>query len=253
MSKALLFVNGGLGLKVIHILSSSTKITIAGVVINAPEKRNPNYISQLREVYPTLSLFEYAEDLWKKAEFQEVLSESKLAVSALFGHLIPSDVLEFFGSNILNLHPSLLPLGRGADPIAWGVIENYRQGATVHVIQEKLDSGPIIYQSEIKVAFGQTAGEIYELAIEELARLFQKFVENWPRPIELVSQKGASSYHKSADLEALRNRLMQGNEVIEYSLRVIQALTFADGRAARLRLSNGELWDVSLSMSRVEE
>jgi methionyl-tRNA formyltransferase len=253
VNKVLLFVNGGLGLKVINILETRTNIAIVGVVVNSPEKRNSNYISQLFELSPTLRLFEYTEDLWKQSEFQDVLNESNLAVSALFGHIIPSEIVKFFGLNIFNLHPSLLPLGRGADPIPWAIIENIRQGVTIHIVEEKLDSGPIISQSEIMVTFGQTAGEIYELAIEELVRLFQEFIENWPNIIKIESQSGASRCHNSSELRALRIKLIQGDEEIEHSLRVIQALTFSDGRTARLGLSNGELWDVSLSMIRVEE
>jgi len=253
MNKILLFVNGKLGLKLINFLASQTETEVAGVVVNGPEKRKSNYISQLLEISPSLRLFEYSENLWEQSEFQEILDETDLAVSALFGHVIPSKVVKFFGTNIINLHPSLLPVGRGADPIAWAIIENNRQGVSIHVLEEKLDSGPIISQSEIATTFGMTAGEIYDLAMDELARHFQEFIDMWPAQIKSDPQEGKSSYHQASELQALRAKVSEGDSDLERSLRTIQALTFADGRAARLRLSNGELWEVSLTMSRIED
>jgi len=253
MNKILLFVNGKLGLKLINFLASETETEVAGVVVNGPEKRTSNYISQLLEISPSLRLFEYSENLWEQSEFQEILDKTDLAVSALFGHVIPSKVINFFGTNIINLHPSLLPVGRGADPIAWAIIENNRQGVSIHVLEEKLDSGPIISQSEIATTFGMTAGEIYDLAMDELARHFQEFIDMWPAQIKSDPQEGKSSYHQASELQALRAKVSEGDSDLERSLRTIQALTFADGRAARLRLSNGELWEVSLTMSRIED
>jgi methionyl-tRNA formyltransferase len=253
MSNILLFINGKLGLKIVKFLASQTKVQIVGIVVNAPDKRSPNYIPQLMELSPSLQLFVYSEHLWEQADFQDVLGDTNLAVSALFGHLIPSKVIDFFGTNIVNLHPSLLPLGRGADPIAWAIIENNQQGVSIHVLEEKLDSGPIISQSQIATTFGMSAGDIYELAMDELERLFHEFIANWPAQTESEPQKGLSSYHQASELQAIRTELCQSGPDLERSLRVIQALTFADGRAARLRLDNGELWEVSLKLSRIED
>lgn len=253
MKRILLFINGKLGLEIINFLSSQTDIAIVGVVANAPEKRASNYISQLRELSPFLRLFEYDENLWERSEFQEILDETDLAVSALFGHVIPSKVVKFFGSNIVNLHPSLLPLGRGADPIPWAIIENNRQGVSIHVLEEKIDTGPIISRSEIATTFGMTAGDIYELAMDELVRNFQEFIKEWPTHKKPEPQEGKSSYHQASELQTLRVEFSQGKFDLERSLRMIQALTFADGRTARIRLSNGELWEISLSMSRIED
>ena len=96
-SSILLFVNGKLGLKIVRILASQTEIKVAGVVVNSKEKRTPNYISQLLELSPSLRLFEYSKNLWEQSEFQETLNETNLAVSALFGHIIPSKVVKIFG------------------------------------------------------------------------------------------------------------------------------------------------------------
>ncbi len=253
MNKIILFVNGQLGLRVIEFVNQHPSFEISGVVLNAPEKRSSTLLPSLLFEYPTLNFFEFSENLWAQKQFEDVIKVSDLAVSALFGHLIPSDVIEHFGSNIVNLHPSLLPIGRGSDPIAWALIENQKQGATIHVVEASLDSGPIVAQREVKAAFDLSAGDIYGLAMDELFKLFKEFIQRWPTEIEYLPQEGPTSFHHSSELASLRSNLAHGSAEVEHSLRVIQALTFSDGRSARLRLTNGELWEISLSMARVEE
>jgi methionyl-tRNA formyltransferase len=59
---------------------------------------------------------------------------------------------------ILNIHPSLLPYGRGPDPIFW--IYRYGErdtGVTVHVMDDGLDTGPILAQQRMAVPAGMDA------------------------------------------------------------------------------------------------
>ena len=253
MTRTLLFLNGSLGLNIIQFLCLQSEIEITGVIVNEREKRASTYVPRIIELLPSVQIFEYSQNLWEQSEFRNILNEANLAVSALFGHMIPSKVVKKFRSNIINLHPSLLPLGRGADPIPWAIIENEKQGVSIHIVEDKLDSGRIISQSEISVVNSMTAGEIYELAMDELLTLFKEFIAFWPGQMDSEAQEGKSSYHRACELQTLRDQLSQGDGEIERSVRVIQALTYSDGRAARLRFSNGELWEISLSMYKVEE
>jgi methionyl-tRNA formyltransferase len=253
MKRVLLFINGKLGLEVTNYLLSQPDIEITGVVVNHYKKRTESYTSQLFDLSASIRLFTYSENLHEQLEFKEVLNASELAVSALFGHIIPESLVSSFGVNFINLHPSLLPLGRGADPIPWAIIENQRQGVSIHVLEKKLDSGPIISQSEIEVTLAMTAGDIYELAMVELLRLFKEFIKSWPNGTILRPQVGESSFHETAELHNLREKLASGSTELEKSLRILQALTFADGRAPRLRLTDGELWEILISMSKVME
>lgn len=253
MKKILLFVNGQLGLKVIEFVNQQPNFEISGVVLNAPEKRSCTLLPDLLLEYPTLRFFEFSENLWVQKELQDAIKVSDLAASVLFGHHIPVDVIQHFGSNIVNLHPSLLPIGRGSDPIAWALIENEKQGVTIHVVEAGLDSGPIVGQRELGATFDLSAGDIYGLAMCELFKLFKEYIQKWPTEIKYLPQEGRVSFHKTSELAALRSSLGHGSAEVEHSLRVIQALTFSDGRRARLRLANGELWEISLSMTRVED
>lgn len=59
---------------------------------------------------------------------------------------------------VLNIHPSLLPHGRGPDPVFWVYRHGEREtGVTVHQMDGGLDSGPILAQERLTVPAGMDA------------------------------------------------------------------------------------------------
>jgi phosphoribosylglycinamide formyltransferase 1 len=75
-----------------------------------------------------------------------------LVVSAGFMKLVGPAVLAAFGGRLVNTHPALLPAFPGAhavrDALAAGVPVT---GATVHVVDAGLDTGPVLAQREVAV------------------------------------------------------------------------------------------------------
>jgi phosphoribosylglycinamide formyltransferase-1 len=69
-------------------------------------------------------------------------------------------VLDRFPGRIVNVHPSLLPAFPGAhaidDALAAGVATT---GVTVHLVDEGLDTGPVLRQEEVDVAPSETLAE----------------------------------------------------------------------------------------------
>lgn len=72
-------------------------------------------------------------------------------VLASFGVLIPSSVLEAFEpEGILNIHPSLLPLYRGASPIESAILDGRSEfGVSVMKLAKAMDAGPIYKQAAL--------------------------------------------------------------------------------------------------------
>ncbi len=66
-----------------------------------------------------------------------------------YGRLLPAEVLEIPALGVLNVHPSLLPLYRGASPVATAILEGaVETGVTVMMLDEGMDTGPVLAQSE---------------------------------------------------------------------------------------------------------
>jgi methionyl-tRNA formyltransferase len=82
-------------------------------------------------------------------------------VVACFPWRLPEPVRTLPPLGCLNVHPSLLPVGRGPEPVFWTLRRGERRtGATVHLMDAGFDTGPILAQIAIATPFGARAGTI---------------------------------------------------------------------------------------------
>ncbi|MBI4428696.1 MAG: phosphoribosylglycinamide formyltransferase [Ignavibacteriales bacterium] len=128
-----------------------------------------------------------AEDSYV-AQLLELLVKHEADIIALAGYLkrIPSAVVGKFRNRILNVHPALLPAFGGAGMYGMHVHQAVIQsgvkvsGATVHVVDEEYDRGPIVLQKTVEVVQSDTPEslaskvlkvehEIYPLALKAFA------------------------------------------------------------------------------------
>ena len=87
----------------------------------------------------------------------------ELVVDAGYDRVHTGPFLEAFAGRIVNVHPSLLPEFPGAhaveEQLAAGVGES---GATVHLVDEGVDSGAVLAQERVPVLAGDTAETLHE-------------------------------------------------------------------------------------------
>jgi phosphoribosylglycinamide formyltransferase 1 len=102
----------------------------------------------------------------------------ELVVLAGYMHLLTPTFLDRFPGRVLNVHPSLLPAFPGAhavaDQLAAGVSES---GCTVHLVDEGVDSGPILLQERVPVLDGDTEETLHERIKAVEHRLLPQAVE----------------------------------------------------------------------------
>lgn len=73
-----------------------------------------------------------------------------LLISASYGQKIPSATIQNAMHGGLNVHPSLLPRWRGADPIPWQILSGDTEtGVTIVTLTDRMDEGKIIAQQRI--------------------------------------------------------------------------------------------------------
>ncbi len=101
----------------------------------------------------------------------------RLVVLAGYMHILTPPFLERFPDAVVNVHPSLLPAFPGAhaveEQLAAGVAES---GATVHLVDEGIDSGPVLAQERVPVLPGDTAETLHERIKAVEHRLLPKVV-----------------------------------------------------------------------------
>lgn len=86
-----------------------------------------------------------------------------LVVLAGFMKILPKEFVSKLSPNLINTHPSLLPLFPGAhavrDALAAGATQT---GVTVHVVDEGVDTGPMIAQRVVEVAPADDEASLHE-------------------------------------------------------------------------------------------
>ncbi|WP_253679993.1 methionyl-tRNA formyltransferase [Tenacibaculum mesophilum] len=109
----------------------------------------------------------------KNKEFQEDLKkwDANLQVVVAF-RMLPKSVWALPEYGTFNLHASLLPEYRGAAPINWAIINGEtKTGVTTFFIDDKIDTGEIILQSEVTIKEDEIVGELHDRLMQLGAKL----------------------------------------------------------------------------------
>lgn len=95
------------------------------------------------------------------------------SVSFGYRHIISSEVLAQLDCPVFNLHIAYLPYNRGAHPNFWSFYDGTPAGVTIHIIDEGIDTGPIVRQKKVLLDPEEnTFAQTYACLIEEIETLF---------------------------------------------------------------------------------
>lgn len=148
--------------------------------------------------------------------------EPAVAVVAAFGQIFPAELLVLPRLGCINVHASLLPRHRGAAPVQAAIAAgDATTGVTTMLMDEGLDTGPILLERETPIGPRESAGEL----AERLARLGGELLVETLRgleagEIEPVPQDDArATYARRLTKEDGRIDWMLPAEAIERRLR----------------------------------
>lgn len=140
-------------------------------------------------------------------------------VSSGYPHLVPPEVIEHVDGRIINLHISLLPWNRGADPDFWSLVDNTPKGVTIHYMDATFDTGDIIVQAEVYLDNSDTLSSYREKLHLALTRLFQG---NWKSirsgQCARTPQGEGGSSHNSVDKNDFVHLLTDGVDTLAIDL-----------------------------------
>jgi len=189
-------------------------------------------------------------------------------VVVAYGRLIPRWMLALPRLGCINLHASLLPRYRGAAPIQWAVaMGEVFTGNTTMLLEEGLDTGPILLQQALAIGTEQSAEDLFDvlaeggapLVVKTLAGLDEGSIEPKPQnhakatvaPI-LSREDGRMDFAAHTAVE-LKNRwrgfqpwpgaftMLDGKKLIVHRLGVAEPSAFSgkeDARPGQIRVEN---------------
>ncbi len=172
------------------------------------------------------------EDLAEAVRLKQEFPETH-GVLASFGVMIPGSVLEAFEpEGILNVHPSLLPLYRGASPIESAILDGDSDfSVSVMKLVKAMDAGPVYYQTTLTGAeiSAKTGSELVSGLIPPKSAIYQALAETgaeWicphlgelPEPVE---QEGEPTF--CGKMDKSMSLLTPETDTAEQTLRKIVA------------------------------
>lgn len=149
----------GTGSNAVNLVKAFNSGSRIHVALCLTDRENVPVIEKMKEL--GIETLYFPRSVWKEnpQKILDILSHRDIKVIALAGFLcfIPEEIVNAYKGRILNVHPSLLPAygGKGMHGanVHKAVIEagETKSGATVHVVTNEIDAGPIVVQREVDV------------------------------------------------------------------------------------------------------
>ena len=188
-------------------------------------------------------------------------ADADLGILAWWPHILKEPELSAPRLGWLNLHPSLLPYGRGKHPASFALLDETPFGVTIHWVSEKVDEGDVAWQRQILYDWTVTAGDLYATAQTAIVELFEEHVDSIlagdiPRVKQRRPAKYASDWptNSASDIEPMSEVDLEvydryDDQPVREALNTIRARTYPDGPGAWF-VDNGVRYRVMISIKR---
>ena len=109
----------------------------------------------------------------------KLLNKSNIELVCLAGFMkiFSGNFIRSFCKPILNIHPSLLPKYKGLNTQQRAIKNKEKfSGATVHIVNQKLDSGKIILQKKVKISKNDTVKSLEKKVLKIEHEIYPKAI-----------------------------------------------------------------------------
>lgn len=115
--------------------------------------------------------------LAERIDAQDPQGHPALVVLAGFMRVLTPDFVRHYAGRLVNIHPSLLPAFAGLHTHARALAAGCRfAGATVHLVTEELDDGPILAQAVVPVLPGDTPEQLAARVLTQEHRIYGRAI-----------------------------------------------------------------------------
>ena len=172
-------------------------------------------------------------------------------IVAAYGLFLPEEVLQLPRLGCLNIHPSLLPKHRGPSPVATAILNgDEATGVTIMLLDEGIDTGPILAQQETRIAADETAEGLTNRLFELGSNLLIDSLDRWEQGQIVPKPQSDDDASFTRRLEREDGRI-DWNQSADSLARRVRAFTpwpgaFTTWRGRTLKVLSARSLDVSL-------
>lgn len=158
------------------------------------------------------------------------------------------------GLNVINTHPSFLPYNRGKYPYYWAIVNGTPWGATIHRVDDGVDTGDILWRKEAKLDVTDTGETAYEKAVEAMHSLLFEHLEDiaFERfPAGIKQNEHIATAHKAKDFstDPIEPGLWLPRDVIDD----LRARTFNNKRSGKKIIIDGKTYHIHFTLVEAEQ
>jgi methionyl-tRNA formyltransferase len=233
----------------LELLLAAPDTEVVALVVSGPERAS--HAEELRALAGSEVPVLVGDEL-RSPSGQQVLAglQPDVLLSVHFPYLVPAAVLALPTIGSYNLHPGLLPHGRGWHTVSWALLDGAPIGCTLHRMTVELDRGPIVDQREVVPVGLETAHELYQRVLAaELDLLAARWpdVRGWPdreraQPDDAPPTRSAKDLFAHPDRDLTSRATWPTDEL----LRALRAFATSDLAEAMEVIVGEERWRLRL-------
>jgi methionyl-tRNA formyltransferase len=242
------FANGPVALDVLRFLLAEGEQVVALVLHDKGQRRLGAELVKESGLPPSL-VFGASALTDPEVILQLRQLNADIGFSALFGVILKPPLLQLFPRGVINVHPGYLPYNRGRNAQIWGIIDGTPVGATLHYMDDGVDTGPLVERVEVTAELSDTGESLrtkLEQACVEVTRRGWPSVQSASTPSPQDLNEGSA--HRLSDVESINeidlDATYRGGDLIN----LLRALSSPpQSRGAYFTTVSGRVW-ISVDM-----
>lgn len=165
------------------------------------------------------------------AQSDYIVQNFELVISAHCKQIFPDSVVNKI--ICINIHPGFNPYNRGWYPQVFSIIDKQQAGCTIHMMDEKIDHGCILYQRKVPIESWETSFDVYRKIVSQEKKLITENLNNIiTNNFTPVKSSLTGNYNSKDDFKSLTKLNLKNTASLGEHIDLLRALTHKGFRNA---------------------
>jgi len=182
-------------------------------------------------------------------EKADIVAQKYDLIFSLCSQIFPEKIVKTV--RCINFHFGILPYACGVLPITFSIVNNIPLGITVHLMDEKIDNGDIIYQEKIENNGYDTVKDIEKKCQTKLIEILDKHIlDIIYKKYKTKKAKGKRVYYSLNDFKKLCKIDLNKQKTAGEIINTLRALQFNDNGEAYFVSKSGDVISISIGLNK---